>query len=136
MRKVFGIVFLMCLLALPGLAFADKTKNTSGGFLGPAVQDGPGYAGPVATMTVKEALELRDDARVILQGNIVQYLGKDNYMFTDKTGSVTIEIDDDFDWEGQSVGPDDTVIIFGKVDRDFKDFEIEVKRLVKLPEPK
>ena len=52
-------------------------------------------------------------------------MGKENYVFKDATGSVTIEIDDD-DWKGQTVTPQDTVVIKGEVEKDMFKTEIDV----------
>jgi uncharacterized protein (TIGR00156 family) len=82
-------------------------------------------------MTVKEALRMRDDAVVTLRGNIVQYLGKDMYVFKDSTGTINVDIDADV-WRGQEVSPKDTVEITGEVDKDWLSLEIDVQRLTKL----
>lgn len=131
MKKIIIAVIAALFLSAPGFAFADN--NAGGGFSGTKEAAG-GFTGPNATtnvITVAEALTMHDDARVVLQGNIVKYLGDEKYMFQDKTGTVIIEIDDDYNWRGQTVGPEDTVVIHGKVDRDFREFEIEVKRVEK-----
>lgn len=51
-------------------------------------------------------------------------------MFTDKTGSVTVEIDNE-DWRGLSVNEKDTVELRGEVDKDFTSFEIGVDSVIK-----
>lgn len=101
-----------------------------GGFAGAGKGQG-GFTGPgPALTTVQQAREMRDDSHVALRGNIVQHLGKDKYLFRDGTGTVTVEIDHD-KWAGQDVGPDDTVEIYGEVDKDWNSVEIDVDRLVK-----
>lgn len=101
-----------------------------GGFAGPTASGG-GFTGPgPALTTVKEAQGMRDDTRITLNGQIVQHLGGDRYLFKDHTGSIRVEIDDD-EWMGQTVGPDDTVEIYGEVDKDWNSVEIDVKRLTK-----
>lgn len=106
-----------------------------GGFTGPsgASQKG-GYTGPKATGSVKtvaQVKEMRDDTKVTLQGNIVKHLGKEKYTFKDKTGEITIEIDDD-DWRGVTVGPNDLVEIYGEVDKDWNSVEIDVDTIRKV----
>ncbi len=90
-----------------------------------------GYSGPSAAgVTVAEAKKLSDDTPVIMTGKITQSLGGEKYLFTDATGSVTVEIDDD-DWRGVDVNENDTVEIRGEVDKDFTSFEIDVDSVVK-----
>lgn len=106
--------------------FSAAQAQTGGGFAGP----GPG--GNAAT-TIKEALKLRDDAIVVLQGRIVASLGDEKYTFQDATGSVTIEIDDD-DWRGITVTPDTTIEIVGELDKEmFEATTIDVKSFRVLP---
>lgn len=72
---------------------------------------------PTVVITVKEALSLNDDAKVVLQGNIVNNLGDEKYIFKDATGEVVVEIDDE-DWMGRKVTAENVVIISGEVDKD------------------
>lgn len=126
MRKLLIFFILAVFLSAPAFVLADETPGYK-----PAPDPKAGYTGPTASQTVKQVLEMRDDAPVVMEGKIIRFLGGEKYEFVDKTGSVTIEIDDDYTWEGQSVGPDDTVIIYGEVDRDFKDFKVDVDRVIK-----
>ncbi len=90
-----------------------------------------GYNGPSAAgVTVAEAKKLNDDAPVIMTGKITKSLGGEKYLFTDNTGSVTVEIDDD-DWKGVDVNEKDEVEIRGEVEKDFTSFEIDVDSIVK-----
>lgn len=82
----------------------------------------PAYTGPsaVPTMTVAQALaRARDDEYVTLRGKIVQYLGDENYMFADSTGSIHVEIDRKKFPHGQQVGADTPVEITGEFDREY-----------------
>lgn len=72
-----------------------------------------------ALVTVKQALNLQDDSRVVLKGNIVKSLGNEKYTFKDKTGSMTVEIDDEL-WNGQPISSNTLVTIDGEVDIDYK----------------
>lgn len=126
MKKIIGILFMVAVFSVPAMVMAD---DNAVGFN--EVKKQGGYTGPIATISVMEALELRDDAGVVLEGYIVRSIGGEKYEFKDKTGSVTIEIDDDYNWQGQSVGPEDLVVIFGEVDRDFREFKIDVDRVEK-----
>lgn len=97
-----------------------------------SAQNGGGFQGPsAASVSVEHVKGMRDDARVTLQGNIIQQLGDDKYLFKDNTGSITVEIDDKR-WNGQTVSPSDRVEIQGKVDKDWNSIEIDVKRITKL----
>lgn len=82
----------------------------------------PAYTGPsaVPTMTVAQALaRARDDEYVTLRGKIVQYLGNENYMFADSTGSIHVDIDRKKFPPGQQVGADTLVEITGEFDREY-----------------
>lgn len=91
-----------------------------------------GYKGPgPAFTTVAEAKKMRDDSKVALKGNIIKSLGGDLYLFQDETGTITVDIDMKI-WAGQQVGPEDTVEIYGEVEKEwFETDEIDVKRLIK-----
>lgn len=80
--------------------------------------------------TVKQAMEMPDDAIVTLKGNIEKQVKKDKYIFKDATGEMTVEIDKKV-WAGQSVSPSDTVVITGEIDKDFEHRKLDVERLTK-----
>lgn len=104
MKKILLTLFAM--YASMNIANAQAT----GGFEGPS-------ASQLAATTVQEALDLNDEAKVVLQGNIVNSLGDEKYTFKDATGEIVIEIDDE-DWHGVKVTPEKTVEIIGEVDKD------------------
>lgn len=114
------------ILSLSVLAIAlSYSVGASAGFNG-SVQNVGGFQGPgLSTITVADALKMGDDTAVVLEGQIEKSLGKEQYVFKDATGSVTIEIDDD-DWHGRTVTPQDTIIIKGEVEKDMFKTEIEV----------
>ena len=90
-----------------------------------------GYTGPgPAVSTVEQAKGMRDDTHVTLRGRIVQHLGGKHYLFRDDTGTINVEIENKR-WQGQTVGPDDVVEIYGEVDKDWNELEIDVDRLIK-----
>lgn len=95
-------------------------------------QQAGGYTGPsaVSTMTVSEVLKLGDDKPVILVGKIEKSLGNEKYTFTDNTGSVTVEIDDE-EWRGLTLNENDIVEIKGEIDKDFTSFEVDVDSITK-----
>ena len=117
MKNVLSVAAMAVVL---GFASASMAQ----GFNGPA-QTG-GFQGPgLSSTTVAEALKMGDDTAVVLEGKIEKSLGKEQYMFSDATGSVTVEIDND-DWRGMTVTPNDTVVLRGEVEKDFFKTEIDV----------
>ena len=91
------------------------------------------YVGPTritAKTTVKSVLNNPvDDEPVILSGKLTRQLKHDKYEFTDKTGSIEVEIDRDV-FAGRQIGPDTPIEIYGKVDKDLmQQPKIEVKRI-------
>ena len=82
------------------------------------------------TMTVAEVLTMRDDTPVVLTGKIDNALGDEKYQFTDGTGSIVIEVDDD-SWRNVQITPNDTVQIRGDVDKGWFSTEIDVDEVIK-----
>lgn len=101
-------------------ATLSETTTAAGGFKGPSGNKA----------TVKEAKNFSDDTWVILTGNIEKRIGGNDYIFRDGTDSVNVEISDKR-WNGQTITPQDTVEIEGKVDKDWNSVEIDVKRITK-----
>lgn len=118
--RVFYLLLLSLMLAMPAQAAFNDGGAKKGGFSGP---------GAVNNTTVQAAKAMRDDAHVTLTGNIIKQIGHEKYVFRDATGEITVDIDDK-DFRGQDVNPENTVRIFGEVDKDFgREAEIDVKRL-------
>ncbi|MBQ4132666.1 MAG: YgiW/YdeI family stress tolerance OB fold protein [Desulfovibrionaceae bacterium] len=92
-----------------------------------------GFSGPsAAPNTVAQAKEMWDDTHVVLKGNIIRALGGEHYTFRDQSGEITVEIDHE-DWRGQQITPQDTVEIYGEVEKDFAEaVKIDVDRIVKI----
>lgn len=119
MQRLIITMVLIVFISLPGPALAQYSETRGG------------YVGPVETTAALDAKEMRDDAPVILKGRIESYLGDGKYIFSDASGSLILEIDDDFDWAGQTVGPEDVVIVYGEIERDFKEFKVEANKITK-----
>ena len=120
-KKSIGTsVMLTAVLCIFIFAQSALGASTGGGFSGP----GPDV------VTVKQALEMRDDARLSLRGKIVKNLGDETYLFQDATGTIEVEIDHEV-WRGLNVTPGDAVVISGEVDRDWTHRSIDVSSIVK-----
>ena len=122
MKKFAMVSALALILGVSGNALAQQNFGAA---------NAGGYTGPsAAAMTVAEAKKLSDDTPVVLVGKIEKRLGGEKYLFTDNTGSVTVEIDND-DWRGLNVSDKDTVEIRGEVDKEFMNLEISVDSVSK-----
>lgn len=132
MKKTAASFAIIALTSAP--LFAAQT----GGFVDPNApgQTQPaeqgGFVGPAGSKTtVKQAKTLSDDTWVTLTGKIEQRIGGDDYIFRDATDSINVDIGHKR-WNGQTVTPQDTVEIQGKVDKDWNSIEIDVKQINKL----
>ena len=74
---------------------------------------------PNEVTSVKDALNLKDDSKVLLTGQVVKSLGNEKYEFRDATGSITVEIDDEL-WKGQELSAKQTITLVGEIDIDYK----------------
>ena len=86
---------------------------------------GPGGFGHVVTVAQLQQAYY-DDARVAMKGKLTNYYGHDRYEFTDSTGTILVELDDDRNWS--HINRDQLIMIYGKVDYDDGRIEVEVKR--------
>lgn len=123
MKKIsmFAVVgALASSAALAGFQ-SDQPAKVGGGFVG----------GTETIVTVNQVKEMRDDVPVIMQGNIVQRMGGDKYLFQDSTGSITVEIDNE-DWRGQTVSPSDNVKLYGEVDAGLFKTEVDIDYVEKI----
>lgn len=88
-----------------------------------------GFSGPSQGInSVREVLNagaFSDDRPVTLTGHIKASLGGEMYSFTDGSGDITVEIDND-DWYGLRVTPQDKVVIQGEIDKDLYSTSIDV----------
>ena len=115
--KNMALVFCVLLM----LGSVTGLNAQSGGFSGPSL----------TVIAVYEAMNLRDDTPVLLQGRILRFLGNEKYLFADDTGTIIIDIDDRL-WGNISVNENDLIEIYGEVDRGFRSVEIEADRIKKL----
>ena len=122
------------LFAAGGSALAAKGD---GGFTGPGGTAGHvaatqgGFTGPgPALMTVEQAKTQPDDTWVTLKGQIVQGLGDKRYQFRDSSGEIQVKVGRKT-WRGLQVGPQDTVELQGKVDKEWRETHVDVKQVRK-----
>lgn len=91
------------------------------------------YVGPDSSSNMTKVAEIlknpKDDADVSLEGKLVRKLGDEEYVFSDGTGEIVVEIDDD-DFPRQPVDENTVVRIKGEVDTGrHRAPEIDVDRL-------
>lgn len=101
-------------------------------FVAPALAvEREGFNGPGPDLvTVSKAKTMWDDSNVVLKGCIVKSLGDEMYLFQDASGTVEVEIDHDI-WRGQTIKPDDVVIISGEVEKSWFSTSIDVSSIAK-----
>jgi uncharacterized protein (TIGR00156 family) len=114
---------LAALLACGSMAFAQ--------YAGPSTAKSPK---PTSYASVAEILKNPvDDIRVTLQGTLVSKVGHEKYLFSDGTGQIRVEIDDD-KFPKTRVDEKTRVTIEGEVEKDLlQSPEIDVKRLTASP---
>jgi len=95
------------------------------GFTGPwtSGQYGYGFTGPSQIVPVAQAQSYGYNSPVIIQGNIVQAIGGDLYMFRDSSGDMLIKIGPkEWLYYGAAISPSDTIEISGEVHRSNKNW--------------
>lgn len=97
----------------------DKTRH--GGFIDKDM--------PITTSQQIDTLQ--DEQRVLLEGFIVKQTGKEEYLFKDATGELTVEIKHRA-WAGQEVSNQDKVKLMGSVEKSWGKTEIEIHRVQKI----
>ncbi|WP_459818133.1 NirD/YgiW/YdeI family stress tolerance protein [Campylobacter concisus] len=80
-------------------------------------------------ISVKEALKLNDDAKVVLEGKIKSHIKSDKYEFIDKNGDVIVVEIDNNKWGNITVNEDTPLRIRGEIDKDLTKTEIDVDRV-------
>ena len=124
------------LMILTTLLTVSSLSMAKGGF-----QDGNHHQGKQSTeqsfvdetLTVKsvqQALSAKDNTPVLLVGSIVKQIDDDEFLFKDSTGEVEIDVSKRA-WNGQTITPQDTIEIRGKVDKEWNKTEIDVKKITK-----
>ncbi|MEB6677134.1 NirD/YgiW/YdeI family stress tolerance protein [Acinetobacter haemolyticus] len=82
-------------------------------------------------VTVSQVAQLSDETGVTLTGQITKHLHSDHYEFKDRTGTISIEVDDDI-WRKAGLKVGDHVRLVGEVDTHrYKPTDIEVIKIGK-----
>lgn len=126
MNKFSALLGAAAIAAASTAAFA--VPGGPAGFGAPAAAPGgpAGFQQAAAPDTVQAVIQNGwDDQRVVLTGKLTNYLGNDKYEFTDKTGRIVVDLDDDRDWS--HISKDQTITIYGEIDRSRRGIEIDVK---------
>lgn len=109
------------LIVANGEPVASSHSSVKGGFQGPS-------KAKHIVRDVISAMNASDDSKVELTGKLMMSLGDEEYVFQDATGEITVEIDDDI-WFGRTVTPENTIVIRGEVDKDWKKTTIDADSL-------
>lgn len=116
------IVLATLLTLTTASAFAGFNNNNAQGGFQQAAQP---------AISVQQALKTADNSMITLVGNITKQIDGDEFLFTDGTEQIKVEIDRHV-WNGLNVGPNDKVRIYGKLDNEaFEKAEVEVLRIEK-----
>ena len=115
--KKFSLFALVTATIISTQTFAQETKPTT------TPQPTP------QAISVMEAMTMPDDSTVILEGTITSKLGDETYIFTDSSGNINVEIDDE-EWNGVSPQTDEIIMIQGEVDKDGNLVEIDVEAVM------
>ncbi|ENX32351.1 TIGR00156 family protein [Acinetobacter colistiniresistens] len=82
-------------------------------------------------VTVSQVAKLADETGVTLTGQITKRLQSDHYEFKDRSGTISVEIDDDL-WRQAGLKVGDHVRLVGEVDTHrYKATDIEVIKIEK-----
>lgn len=95
------------------------------------------YVGPNSSPQLTQVAEIlknpKDDADVIVRGQLLRQVRDEKYMFSDGSGEILVEIDDD-DFPRQPVDETTTVELIGEVDtgrRRAPEIDVDTVRIVK-----
>ena len=131
MKKFAAITAIMMMTTAPVFAAEGGFNGPSATPAQPQTQQGGFVDNNANLTTAAKVKDQKDDSWVKLRGNITERLSDDRYLFRDTTGTVNVEIDHKR-WNGQTITPQDQVEIQGKVDKEWNEFEIDVKQVIKL----
>ena len=79
-------------------------------------------------VTVQQVAKIKDETGVTLTGQITKHIKSDHYEFKDRSGTISLEIDDDL-WHAAGLKVGDHVRVVGEVDTHrYKPTDIEVAK--------
>ncbi|MBK0065247.1 MULTISPECIES: NirD/YgiW/YdeI family stress tolerance protein [unclassified Acinetobacter] len=82
--------------------------------------------------TVQQVAKMKDETGVTLTGQITKHIKSDHYEFKDRSGTISLEIDDDI-WRAAGLKVGDHVRVVGEVDTHrYKPTDIEVVKIEKI----
>ncbi|MBJ9986969.1 NirD/YgiW/YdeI family stress tolerance protein [Acinetobacter sp. S40] len=82
--------------------------------------------------TVQQVAKMKDESGVTLTGQITKHIKSDHYEFKDRSGTISLEIDDDI-WRAAGLKVGDHVRVVGEVDTHrYKPTDIEVVKIEKI----
>ena len=117
-------VFALALASGAGAAYAKNGKHDR-------MAEAGGYTGPgPALVSVQQALSMPDGAWVSIRGNITGHMGGKQYKIADPSGAADAKIGSK-EWMGQYISASDTVVLQGKVKKEWSQTRIDVKRIIK-----
>ena len=83
-------------------------------------------------VSVSAIAKLKDETAVTLKGTLLKHLNEDHYEFSDGTGVILLDIDDDL-WKASNIKAGDKVQVMGEVDTHrYKPTDIEVVKIEKV----
>ncbi|MCE7555266.1 NirD/YgiW/YdeI family stress tolerance protein [Aliivibrio fischeri] len=112
------ILFLIALIS--SSSFAANTTNRQG-FSGPVY-------GLKSVKAVLDAGVFSDDTPVTLTGSLAASLGGSLYVFTDASGTISVNIDYS-KWRGLKVTPETAITIQGQINKTFTETTIDVESI-------
>ena len=83
---------------------------------------------PQKTTPVASVLKMKDDSFVSIQGKIIKQIGDEKYLFTDGKTQIVVEIDDEL-LLNITVTPQNTILLTGEVDKDFKSVKVDASSI-------
>jgi uncharacterized protein (TIGR00156 family) len=93
-----------------------------------AQYEGPGQR-PVLNTVGLVLSQGKDDQQVTLRGRLIRQIDEDTYRFTDGSGEIDVEIDDD-DFPNAQIGEQTEIEIVGEIDtRRLRDPEIDADQV-------
>ena len=102
---------LLIATAVLGLVLGVQAKNT------------------MPTNSVLEVMTFQDDTPVVLRGKIDKSLGHGKYQFSDQTGTIILDIDDEVIGNTQIIN-EDIIEIHGEVDKGWFSTEVDVEEIM------